>query len=81
MATHYAFTVRGHLDERWSDWFDGLTITNRADGNLVLDGPIADQAALYGVLARLRDLGLSLIAVQPLSAPADAAKTQPTAYS
>ena len=68
MATYYQITVQGHLDARWSAWFDGLTITNEPDGKAVLAGPIADQAALHGVLAKIRDLGLPLIAVQPVPA-------------
>ncbi len=67
MATYYQITVQGHLDARWSAWFDGLTITNEPDGKAVLAGPIADQAALHGVLAKIRDLGLPLIAVQPVA--------------
>ncbi len=65
MPTYYHITVHGHLDDHWSDWFDGLTITNVANGNAVLAGWLLDQAALHGVLAKLRDLGVALIAVQP----------------
>lgn len=64
MRTDYQITINGHLAERWSTWFDGLTITNLADGTTVLAGQIVDQAALHGVLAKIRDLGLTLIAVQ-----------------
>ncbi len=56
--------VKGQIDEHWSDWFDGLTITH-ADDETVLIGTVADEAALYGLLARLRDLGLPLVSVQP----------------
>ena len=66
MPTYYHITVQGHLDARWSAWFDGLTITNGVDGEAVLAGPLVDQAALHGVLAKIRDLGLPLIAVQPV---------------
>ncbi len=66
MPTYYHITVHGHLDDHWSAWFDGLTITNGANGEAVLAGPIRDQAALHGVLTKLRDLGLPLIAVQPM---------------
>ncbi len=55
--------VKGQLDERWSAWFDSLTITHPVAGETVLLGVVQDQAALYGVLARLRDLGLSLLSV------------------
>ena len=57
----YKIRVKGHLDERWSDWFDGLEITNLENGEAVLSGEIVDQAALHGVLARVRDLGMPLI--------------------
>jgi hypothetical protein len=60
----YCLRVRGHLSTAWSDWFDGLTITAEADGTTTLIGPVADQPALYGMLSRLRDLGLTLLSVQ-----------------
>jgi hypothetical protein len=59
----YQIRVQGHLSDRWAAWFDGLTIENRPDGEAVLTGPLADQAALHGVLGRIRDLGLTLVAV------------------
>ena len=65
MATSYQIIIQGHLDGRWSAWFDGLTITNVADGRAILAGTIEDQAALFRALLKLRDLGLPLIAVQP----------------
>lgn len=55
--------VKGHLDFHWSDWLEGMTITHAADQNTLLCGEVADQAALYGLLSRLRDLGLTLISV------------------
>ena len=63
MDTQYHIRVKDHLDDHWSDWFGGLTISNEADGEAVLAGPLADQAALHGVLIKIRDLGLPLIAV------------------
>jgi hypothetical protein len=63
MAEVYQIRVRGHLGERWAQWFDGMRITNEANGEAILAGPIADQAALHGLLAKVRDLGLPLIAV------------------
>jgi hypothetical protein len=62
----YQIRVRGALDPRWSAWFAGLAITHDADGDTLLAGPLADQAALYGVISRLRDLGLTLLAVARL---------------
>jgi hypothetical protein len=70
MDTYYHIRVKGHLDGHWSDWFGGLTISNEANGEAVLAGPLADQAALHGVLNRIRDLGLPLIAVCHVSAAA-----------
>ena len=63
MADIYRIRVRGQLGERWSEWFDGMQITNEANGEAVLVGRVADQAALHGLLIRVRDLGLPLIAV------------------
>ena len=60
---YYAIRVRGHLDPRWSEWFDGLTVTQVEPGETLLSGPIADQAALHGLLAKIRDLNLTLISV------------------
>ena len=59
----YEIRVKGHLNARWADWFDGLTLTQESDGTTVLSGSVADQAALYGLLGKVRDLGLPLIAV------------------
>jgi hypothetical protein len=58
-----SITVKGHLDQRWSEWFDGLTITHLENGASVLSGRLPDQAALHGVLTKVRDLGLNLVAV------------------
>jgi hypothetical protein len=68
MSTYYVITVRGHLDDHWSAWFEGMTITNTANGEAQLAGPVVDQAALHGLLIKIRDLGLPLIAVVPGSA-------------
>jgi hypothetical protein len=59
----YAIRIEGHLDAHWNDWFDGLTITLQANGETLLTGPIVDQAALHGILRKVRDLGLPLVAV------------------
>ena len=59
----YRIHVRGHLDDRWTDWFGGLDFQRQDDGTTCLVGPIVDQAALHGVIGRIRDLGLPLLAV------------------
>jgi len=68
----YEIRLKSHLEPRWADWFDDLSVTQAADGTTTLTGPIVDQAALYGLLRKLRDLGLPLIAVnrvEPKPAP------------
>ena len=55
--------VKGQLDEEWSEWLDGLAITHETEGETTLNGALADQSALYGILSKLRDLGLELITV------------------
>jgi hypothetical protein len=59
----YEIRLRGRLGARWSDWFDGLQIVAESDGTSVLRGPVADQAALHGVLQRLRDLGIPIVSL------------------
>ncbi len=63
----YRIRVRGHLDDRWSDWFGGLELRREDDGTTVLVGPIVDQAALHGVLKGIRDLGLPLLSVDRIA--------------
>jgi glycosyltransferase involved in cell wall biosynthesis len=67
----YEIRVKGHLEDRWSEWFDGLEITNLENGEAVLSGDIVDQAALHGLLIRVRDLGLPLVGVRRLYPLAD----------
>lgn len=62
----YEIRFKGHLDDRWSEWFGGMTITLEGEDVTVLTGPVADQAALHGLLKRVRDLGLSLLSVNPV---------------
>jgi hypothetical protein len=62
-AGRYEIRLTGHLDARWAAWFDGLTVGQQGDGTTLISGPIADQAALHGLLQRVRDLGLPLVSV------------------
>ena len=59
----YQIRIKGHLAEHWVEWFDGLTLTNEVNGEATLLGPIADQAALHGLLVKLRDLHLPVLAI------------------
>ncbi|MEM7133922.1 MAG: hypothetical protein AAF702_46940 [Chloroflexota bacterium] len=70
----YRIRLRGHLGSQWSEWFDGLTITQQENGDTLLTGPVADQAALFGYLKKVRDLGMPLISL--CSRPS----TEPTQY-
>ena len=63
--THYRIKIKGQLDSRWQDWFDGLTITPTDDDNIILSGDIVDQAALHGIFAKIRNLGLTIVSVNP----------------
>ena len=65
-APRYEIRVGGRLPARWAAWFDGLTVTAEADGTTAIRGPVADQAALHGLLARARDVGLPLVSLTRL---------------
>ncbi|HEY5887971.1 MAG TPA: hypothetical protein VIT24_09620 [Acidimicrobiales bacterium] len=70
----YEIRIEGHLDPRWAAWFDGLSLTSEDDGTTTIQGSVVDQAALHGVLQRLRDLGMPLISaiqIQPPTIPGE----------
>jgi hypothetical protein len=71
----YQIRVRGELDARWSDWFDGLTVCPQGDGDTLLTGPMRDQSALHGLLAKIRDLGLPLLSVNRVQKTLGSGKT------
>jgi hypothetical protein len=65
-AQQYEIRLKGHLEGRWATWFDGMAITLEEDGDTLLTGPVVDQAALHGLLKKVRDLGMPLVSVCPL---------------
>ena len=70
----YQIRIRGYLRPEWSEWFEGMTITHESNSDTILSGSVRDQAALHGLLTRVRDLGLTLVSVnqvQPASKPDD----------
>lgn len=67
----YEIRIRGHLAAHWQPWFEGFTLENLPNGDALLTGPVADQAALYGILNRLRDLGVTLIALRAIEPDTD----------
>ena len=64
----YEIRLQGHLGSRWTAWFDGLSLTREADGTTLIAGPVLDQAALHGLLDKVRDLGLPLVSVTQVDA-------------
>jgi hypothetical protein len=85
MPSRYEIRVRGHLDARWNASFDGLRLIHESDGSTVITGLVADQAALHGLLRKVRDVGLPLLSVteleldQPETPRSPAVAPQPTA--
>ena len=67
MVDTYKILVRGSLDDHWSDWLGGFDVQRQANGTTVLLGPVVDQAALHGVIIRIRDLGLTLLSVKQVA--------------
>lgn len=69
MTQYYEIRIKGHIDLSWSDWLDGLIIAHQINGETLLSGAVADQAALHGLLNKLRDMGVQLISVNPVENP------------
>lgn len=67
----YQIRLNGQLDSQWMEWFEGMSITLEEDGNTLLTGPVIDQAALHGILKKVRDLGMPLISVSPVESGLD----------
>ncbi len=78
MGERYEIRVEGYLDDRWRAWFGGLAIRNDPNGEATLSGPVADQAALHGLLARIRDLNLPIVSLTRLTS-GDAAEGEASA--
>ena len=64
MTAQYEIKIQGQLDQSWTDWFDGMAITEDEDNNTLLNGEVIDQSALHGLLKKIRDLGLTILVVQ-----------------
>jgi len=71
----YRISIEGHLAQRWAGWFDGLRLTNDSDGTTVLQGVVVDQAALHGLLQKVRDTGLPLVSVTRMDSDEDETST------
>jgi hypothetical protein len=69
MVDTYRLRVSGHLDDRWSEWLGGLAVQRQGNGTTELVGPVVDQAALHGVISRIRDLGLPLLSLDRIADP------------
>ena len=76
-AARYEIRLAGRLEARWAAWFDGLTVSHDGDGTTLISGHVADQAALHGLLQRVRDLGLPLVSVTRADTPPDNEGDQP----
>jgi len=73
----YEIRVKGHLNSRWAAWFDGLSLSTESDGTTIIHAPVADQAALHGLLQKVRDVGLPLVSVTQVDSDQPDAPTKP----
>jgi hypothetical protein len=76
-AERYEIRLTGHLDAHWSAWFDGMVVTHQVDGTTRIAGPVVDQAALHGLIQRVRDLGMPLLSVMRLPDPQPDMRKEP----
>jgi hypothetical protein len=76
-AGRYEIRIKGRLEPRWAAWFDGLTLTYGGDGTTVVQGPVVDQAALHGLLQKVRDVGLPLVSVTRVEPEPDVPTSAP----
>ena len=76
----YTIRIDGHLDDHWSRWLGGFTITHESDGTTTLTGPVTDQAHLHGILAGLRDIGTTLFELRPAASGPDAQTSPPQSH-
>ena len=74
--TVYEIKLKGHLDDQWQDWFGGLAITLQRNGDTLLTGPVVDQAALHGLLRKVRDLGMPLLSITPRDSQSNGTTTR-----
>jgi hypothetical protein len=74
---NYEIRIKGLLDDRWAAWFDDLSLSHQHDGTTIIHGPVVDQAALHGLLRKVRDLGLTLVSVRRLESDPHAASDNP----
>jgi hypothetical protein len=72
----YELRLSRHLDDHWAEWFGNLALTRESDGTTTLRGPVADQAALHGLLTKVRDIGVTLISVHTIDEPTDPTREQ-----
>jgi hypothetical protein len=80
-AGRYEIRLEGHLDTRWAAWFDGLSLTQESDGTTVIRGSVLDQAALHGLLQKVRDVGLSLVSVAQIDPSSPVPTIEPQSSS
>jgi hypothetical protein len=79
--SRFEIRVKGHLESRWAAWFDGLSLTQELDGTTIIAGTVPDQAALHGLLQKLRDVGVPLVSVTPVDREQNVPASDPHSIS